>query len=251
MRIKWNWFVLIAILVAPIFAGAEVPDWIPPQAAGENPIWVSERQAIVEGELRAEIFSQHARDHNLKRLSSLARRPKSQGLDAATETECNRYSFNAHPAPDLELTLESLYSRSWQTYSGTLTDIKQGFIYGYSGMLLELTVERVFDRSREAMSPAPKHIYFVLRQAKIRTKAGLLCTRSRRHPDVPTVGARAIVFSPIEISSKNHYIVDGPEDNIFFERPDGTTSSPEFFENRPLGLLGIETMIDELDIRGK
>ncbi len=251
MRTKKKWLSAVFILMLALSSSAEVPDWIPPKADGESPVWVSEKEAFVDGELRLEIFSEAAQATHRRKLRSIAKSLESQKLKAEDETECTVYSIVFHPAPDSELTLEALHARSVEIYNGQLTAIKHGFYNGFPAMLLELTVERTVKTSRTTSDLPPENIYFLYKHAEIKTNAGLLCLRSRRYPDLPALGARAIFFSRAEVSRENHFFVQGSEDDIFFERTDGTTSSPEFFGNRPISLLGVEAMLHELALQGE
>lgn len=230
---------------------AEIPTWIGAEEPGQNPVWVSATEALPNGVARLEIFDEPTRQNLGRRLSQLVQAKEKRRHTPSAENECFVWSFLSHPAPDPTLTLEAHHSNSWQVYSGTIVDVAYGFAYGYPAMLIELAIEQTFKRQSDRTGKTPSSLYFVFRHAEIRTQQGMLCTRSRRYPDLPTKSSQAVIFAREPVRSEGSFLLQGRDDDIFFERADGTLSGPSFVGDQAIHVEDLEESLIELDLRSE
>ncbi len=209
-----NTIVGLALLSLSGASVAEIPTWIGTDEQGQSPVWVSASEALPNGVARLEIFAESARQSLETKISQLGQAKEEMKRTPSDENECFIWSFLSHPAPDHTLTLEAHHAKSWQVYGGTIVDVDYGFAYGYPAMLIELVIDRTFKRKSDP-AKTPSSLYFVFRHAEIRTQQGMLCTRSRRYPDLPTETRRAVMFAREPVRSEGSLLLQGSDDDFF------------------------------------
>jgi hypothetical protein len=222
----WSAMALMALL--PLSAIAKVPEWIDSPDKSGFPLWVSAQAAVPEGQLRAEIFPEatlESLERSLDRIKTYRTRTDDNGKLTQSGNTCVVWSVvNSQPALSPRTTLGRFLDASVEVYSGTITDLAQGFLDGFPGTVLEIAVDNSFkDRSKNT----PHRIYVHFQYAEIPIGDEVLCARSSRYPDLPTVDQKILVF---QRSRTNRPILHAFDVEIVYAGADGKIASPPEFD---------------------
>lgn len=232
---------IVLIALFPLTAMAGVPAWIGAKDGGP-PLWVSADEAAPDGQLRQELLPEASRDSLMQLIADIRTyraRTGDTGVRTKSGSDCVLWSIIYHESAQFEdQSLKGLFNGSTQVYVGTVTDSAQGFVNGFPGTLLEVTVKDTLKESTEAVSG---HIYVHIQHAEILIDNEFLCSKSSRHQDFPEVGRRIFVF---QRSSGSPPMLHASDVEILYERANGTISYPHgFLETSPDAAQIEETLI--------
>lgn len=179
----------------------EVPARIEISTPAGVPFWVSAEEAVTEGRLRPEVFTEFHRNRLLdevQQLRELRGRSGDPGPPAdrpATQEDCTTFTVSGGKGPYLEgkeIGLESLFEWAEVVLVGRITGRAEGFLGGFAASLLQLATQDVL-KSPEDVEFSPI-AYFDYPLTSIEVGGELLCTRPPSYPKVPESGRRALVF---------------------------------------------------------
>lgn len=184
-------FVPLALLAA-VSASASVPEkaWGKGVLGQDAPLWVSEDLAVVDTQLQKQHFHPDVLTLVEQSIEGSGSR-NARGCEIYTETAVPPAREGAHtPRPEGAFngtTAASIRANAAQLLSGTITDLKQGFLSGQPGTMLEIAVD---SRKRHL---GAQHLYVFLRIADIPLEGTHLCTGLTDGRPVPTVGASIVL----------------------------------------------------------
>jgi hypothetical protein len=219
-------FVAFLLVVVTATAMAEVPDWIPaPPEAGPTPIWATPEQVTTaKGELRSELFRPYQAKNIKKHLEMARAAREAAGLAGKQGGDvCQSWIFVPPSPVTEELSLESLLSHAELAFVGTVVDRKEGFYHGHPNSLLEIRVEKVLK------APSGRgeitSIFATFPHVEMRVGSEMLCMRSDRYPERPSIGKGIMVFTA-NIPDSDPLVVAPNTEEVLFETEDGSTSLP-------------------------
>jgi hypothetical protein len=196
---------------------AQIPDLIPSQQPGRQaPAWRSAEYLTTNG-LRTDLFTTYE-------LEEIARKHDEVEALVARKVPGERPCLTWTPTisdGDYFLSLEDSTARARAIYAGTLTSVKQGFLYRNPGSLYELRVDRVLKTAANVAPPERLFVYYA--QARFQMGEETVCKLSRRGSERPRLGGRLLVFT--------HFAPDGiivftGENALLFDREGGGLSVP-------------------------
>lgn len=208
-HVRWFALTLFATLVTVVSGiQAAVPDLAYRSTAQEEtaPAWVSEGVAIVDGELDVRHFSPgilvglESRIENARRSAS-----------STDESGCSTYSEPGTDRPGRfkGSTVKGVLGNAAEVYAGRITDVRQGFLFGRPGTLVEIALDDTADAHQRAV--ASPVVYAFLRIAKIEVGGVLLCTGRTENRPPPGLGRSAVLALDAPLS----------EERILARAPDG------------------------------
>ncbi len=219
------------LLAAALPAFAEVPDRIKsPTSSQSAPIWVSVDTAVVNGQVRWELFDP-VQQMLLRPALEIARAAtdrarRSVAASVVDGTGCHAWNISVgEPILD-HYSIPNLYEHAGLIFSATVVDERQGFWHGQGATLYELAVDRVFKEPADA--PDLRRIFLVHPYATIMIGEDRICERDRRHPARPSPGRRTLVFASTIVSRKPA-VITADDDGLFYELSDGSVSLPARF----------------------
>ncbi len=229
-----------ATTLAPL--AAEVPDWIPSDRDPESglPLWVSVEEAAPNGELRWELFTperqQSLRNH-LWQVSNGRLQLQSQGRMSEADSACGIYIEVSHTPPDQVpgTAPAEIYRNAAAIFSGTVTDLAQGFYDGNPTTLFEVRVDQII----KASGVAPRYLLVNWIWSELKIEGEYLCIRNSENRPPPFVGGRVLLVLGEGSSWLQGPILFPDVHGLLFGLPDGQTSAPKKFE-------GIEIDLGEL-----
>ena len=185
-------FLALAVLLGGVSAQAAVPDraWGHAVIGQDAPMWVSEEFAIVEGELQRQHFH-----------PDILRRVESQ-LTTAREKNRNACEVYAESMTKIDresrgsVSMQSIQREAEQVLSGQIGDIKQGFLYGKPGTMIEVLIDH------DALAaPEDRVVYIFLHLAKLKIEGVYLCSGLADGRSSPQIGASTILALDERIES--------------------------------------------------
>jgi hypothetical protein len=189
---------------------------------------LSASEATQDGYIKWEEFSRGGRTV-LEAKVSMARRVLEKENVENPEDGCASWTHQSNRHDYIpNKTLEELATHFGAMYRGRVTASAEGFIDGWPGTLYELDVEN-------ATVPAPARVYFYFPIARIQAEGAVLCHHGKRFPDQPQAGRQVLLF--VRGTETGSPLILSPQDEeIFFEREDGTLSLPDHYGEPEEGL---------------
>lgn len=237
--------ILLTVLI-PLTAMAGVPDWIDTKD-DVAPLWVSVEEAAPNGQLREELLPESSKK-SIKRMAENIRAHRAKTGDIGVRTksgsDCVLWSIvmDDNPTRLENPTLRNLFRDSTQIYIGTITDLAQGFVNGFPGTLLDITVKNALKDSQEGVS---RFIYAHFPHAEIQIGREFLCFKSSRYSDLPEIGRSIFVF---ERSASNEPILHASDVEILFERADGTIALPRGFKEAVYNVAQVQEFLNSFGL---
>lgn len=197
------------------------------------PLWLSASEATQDGHLKWEEFSRGGKailDAKVRMAGQALESGSSQIPDDGCATwtrESKRHGYIPNK------TLKELATHFDAIYRGRVAASTEGFIDGWPGTLYEVDVEN-------APRPSPERIYVYYPIARIQAEGMTLCHQGDRFPDQPEIGRQILVFAR-QSETGSPLILSPQDEEIFFEREDGTVSLPNHY-GEPQGTLTIEVI---------
>lgn len=181
---------VVLVLIAAISTSASVPEkaWGKAAIGQGAPMWVSEELAVVDDQLQRHHF--HPDILTLLEQSIEGSRP-------ANAQRCSIYTETAGPDGVFKgSTAASIRANSAQLVSGVISDLKQGFLYGQAGTMLEVAADAgTFDLGDQ-------QLYVFLTLADIQVEGTHLCTGRGEGRASPNVGASIVLALDRELDEE-------------------------------------------------
>ncbi len=228
---EWLARVLVPLLVwvlAPC-ASAEVPRQIASSDPDrQQPVWVSADEAVADGRVKLELFS----DFETQLMTSAARsgereyqkKISGESGEGVFEDGCIWVSVG-HSNVRENYPLERLHRQAAGAFLGRVVDGAQGFLYGRAGTLFEVEVLDEVKTSNESVVLERLFVYYP--HARINFGHFSICKSGPRYPTKPLVGGKVIVYAWESLAQDAAPIVRPEDEEIFFELEDGTISLPQ------------------------
>jgi hypothetical protein len=200
---------------------------------GQFPLWLSTSEATQEGYIKWEEFSRGGGEV-IQALVSMAKKAAEQGSVKASEDGCTVWTHQGKRHDYIpNKTLEELATHFGAIYRGRVTASAQGFIDGWPGTLYAMDVE-------SASLPSPAQAFFYFPIARIEAEGVTLCHSGNRYPDQPQIGRQVLIFARGSVASLT-LVLEPQDEEILFEREDGTLSLPKDYGEAEDG-LSLETI---------
>lgn len=221
----------LVLLLLAATSEAEVPDLIEGDDPG-TPTWISVERAAPEGRVDWSYFSSTARQQ-LERMITLAHaaeadRPPSEAAESggcATES----LSPHAHFGQVRPSQSPDEYARNaLLIVEGSVRDESAGFYRGALGTAYEVEVTEIL--KLEGSQHRPDTVFIFWRSGRASIGDTVICTLGPRGSERPRVASRVLIVieDPSHLGPEFYPLYD---QELFFERVDGTTSSPGTYPN--------------------
>lgn len=229
-----TWF---ALTLAPVAspAIADVPTWIASQETPETgrPLWVSAEEAVVDGRVRPDLFTE-SQVVQLQAMLDSARRNQGKRQSSSPCDVINyqphRERGEAHPPKSAR----EYYDFASTILLGTIQDQRAGFLRGTPGTLYEVTVEH-YVKARTKASGLPRTIYFFYRTAVIPVVGEVyLCSHAQRGMAQPEIGRRVVLLLEESLDGEDAQVLTPLDHEIVFELSDGSASLPVRYPQRDI-----------------
>lgn len=184
-------------------------------------LWVAASEATQHGYVKWEEFSRGGRDVIQAMIDMGNRARDNHKLDMPRDgcASWTRQGKRHRYIPNK--TLKELAGNFTAIFRGRVVAKAEGFIDGWPGTLYEVDVE-----SSSQPSPASIYVYYPL--ARIEAEGVVLCHQGDRFPDQPAIGRQILVFAEAP-DSETPLILSPQDEELFFERADGTLSLPSHY----------------------
>jgi len=226
MREIRSWPLLLAVLAGS--AAAEIPDHIPgDKSPADTPTWVSIERAAPDGWVDWSHFSETSRQH-LERTITAAhaaeaeRSPAEAGAvdNCAVETWSPHSEFGeAHPPGSPQEYANGAYV----LVDGVVRQSTAGFYRGALGTAYEIEVRSILKWESKREPPLRLLVFWPSGSAHL--DGTVVCSRGSRAGERPQLGSRVLVAIEDPLSA-NRPLAHLDDQELFFERPDGSTSAP-------------------------
>lgn len=200
MRRQIHLTLLLIVLSPTLSAGAgdplhtsRVPDLIESQVPA-TPAWVAADVAFgADGTLRSDLFAEATRRSVQRYLTNKeARRQAATTAEDRDECAIRLGRMVAQAAPTA--TADDLIRYSRAIFSGTVTAIREGFLFGSPGTLVAIDVETWLKND----ATERRSVFLFHPSARIRTPNGTICSAPVIDAPSPSAGDRLMVFAYLQ-----------------------------------------------------
>jgi hypothetical protein len=198
-----------------------VPDIIENERAGLAPVWVSAEAALdAAGDLRSDIIASHKAIELRRRLERNAA-TKGTRIESEAADGCDTTTSYVSPHFSSTASADDLVKNSRYIFSGSVTDLRQGFYFGSPGTLLAVRPKQWLKHETEAVIERPIYIFFS--QAKIKTPHGTICSTPVPRVPRPSVGDEILIFAYHQPLGRDAGVFElRPDQQMSFEGSAGT-----------------------------